>query len=219
MKARDFRQTARDALRGNWGKACIAGVIYSALAGGGGSFNFEADDSITSLPNTTISWEAIAPMIPIFLGAFVLGFAIALILGSLVGVGYAQFNIDLIDGMPLSIKTLFSKARQLRTAIGANLLIALRVFGGMLLFIIPGIIAAYKYAMVNHVLADDPTLTAREALQRSKEIMRGNKWRLFCLGFSFFVWYLLVAITFGIAAIWVVPYEQAAVAAFYKEIK
>jgi uncharacterized membrane protein len=48
--------------------------------------------------------------------------------------------------------------------------------------------------------------------------MKGNKWRFFCLTLSFIGWNMLGILTLGIASIWVVPYEQAAIAAFYKEI-
>ena len=61
-------------------------------------------------------------------------------------------------------------------------------------------------------------MSVSEAMAESRRIMRGNKFRLFCLQLSFYGWYLLVAITFGIAAFWVIPYQQAAVAAFYREI-
>ena len=48
--------------------------------------------------------------------------------------------------------------------------------------------------------------------------MKGNKWRLFCLYFSFIGWYLLIGVTFGIAAFWVVPYVHTAEVEFYDEI-
>ena len=42
---------------------------------------------------------------------------------------------------------------------------------------------------------------------------------LFVLGLSFIGWYLLCAITFGIAAIWVVPYVQATYTNAYNSLK
>ena len=70
-----------------------------------------------------------------------------------------------------------------------------------------------------YILADNPELTAREALSKSKEMMNGHKWDLFVLQLSFFWWYLLVGITFGIAAIYVTPYISATTANFYNSIK
>ena len=62
-------------------------------------------------------------------------------------------------------------------------------------------------------------LTANEALSKSKEIMDGHKFDLFVLQLSFFWWYMLSAITFGIAYIYVIPYVSATTANFYNSIK
>ena len=86
------------------------------------------------------------------------------------------------------------------------------------LFIIPGIVATYSYAMTEFILAEHPELTASEAIAQSKEMMTGNRWRLFCLHISFIGWDILCAFTLGIGNLWLRPYKQAANAAFYREI-
>lgn len=48
--------------------------------------------------------------------------------------------------------------------------------------------------------------------------MNGNKWRLFCLHFSFIGWMLLGILTFGILYFWIIPYMQTAQAEFYRDI-
>ena len=53
----------------------------------------------------------------------------------------------------------------------------------------------------------------------SKEMMKGYKWELFVLLFSFFWWYVLGVITFGLAYIYVIPYVEATVVNFYEKIK
>ena len=87
-----------------------------------------------------------------------------------------------------------------------------------LLLLIPGIIASYSYAMTPYILANHPELTAREAIARSKELMSGNRWRLFCLEFSFIGWALLSSLTMGIGSLFLTPYTQAAKAAFYRDL-
>ena len=57
-----------------------------------------------------------------------------------------------------------------------------------------------------------------DAIRESKRLMRGNKWRLFCLQFSFIGWDLLGAMTMGIAYLWVNPYRAAAEMAFYMDV-
>ena len=61
-------------------------------------------------------------------------------------------------------------------------------------------------------------MTASQAIQRSKELMRGNRWRLFCLQFSFIGWMLLSSLTFGLGNLALRPYQEAAYAAFYREV-
>lgn len=72
--------------------------------------------------------------------------------------------------------------------------------------------------MSYYVLADNPEISANEARKRSMQIMRGNKWRLFCLDFSFIGWWLLTVLTLGILSFWIQPYKESACAAFYSRL-
>lgn len=95
-----------------------------------------------------------------------------------------------------------------------TLLIAL----GTLLFIIPGIILKYAYSMSYFIMADNPTISQTEARQKSSEMMKGNKWRLFCLDFSYIGWGLLCVLTGGILVFIVGPAMKMAYAAFYEDL-
>ena len=72
--------------------------------------------------------------------------------------------------------------------------------------------------MTGYILAEHPDLTAGEAIERSREMMSGNRWRLFCLRISFIGWDILCSLTLGIGNLWLRPYRQAAEAAFYREV-
>jgi len=93
------------------------------------------------------------------------------------------------------------------------------IFLWSLLFIIPGIIKNYSYSMANYIMAENPDIDALEAITKSKNMMRGNKFSLFILHISFFFWYLLIPITLGLALIYIKPYVQAANMNFYLNIK
>lgn len=67
-----------------------------------------------------------------------------------------------------------------------------------ILFVIPGYIALYRYAMTPYIMAENENLSVMEAITESKQIMMGNKWRLFCLDLSFLGWELLGILTLGI---------------------
>ena len=101
---------------------------------------------------------------------------------------------------------------------GLTLLTYIFVFLWSLLFVIPGIIGSFRYAMAPYILRDNPGMTPSEALKRSKEMMVGNKWRLFCLQFSFIGWLILSALTFGVLSLWVIPYMGMSQALFYEEL-
>ena len=88
-----------------------------------------------------------------------------------------------------------------------------------MLFIIPGIIKAFSYALTPYILLDEPELTARQAITRSCEIMQGRRWKLFCLYFSFIGWGILCLLTFGIGFLWLAPYINASIAAFYEDAR
>lgn len=88
-----------------------------------------------------------------------------------------------------------------------------------LLFIIPGIIKTYAYSMAYYIKNDHPEYTWKECLKASEEMMKGHKWRLFCLQFSFIGWIIVGAFCFGIGTYWVSAYSNTAVAAFYDELK
>ena len=101
----------------------------------------------------------------------------------------------------------------------AIFLVNLFTFFWALLLIIPGIMKAFSYALTPYILLDEPELTARQAITRSCEIMQGRRWKLFCLSLSFIGWGILSILTFGIGILWLVPYMNASVAAFYEDAR
>ncbi len=96
-----------------------------------------------------------------------------------------------------------------------NLFIAL----WSLLFIIPGIIKAFSYAMTPFILEEHPELSANEAIDHSRAMMKGHKFDLFWLILSFIGWGFLCLFTFGIGYLWLTPYMETSVAAFYEDVK
>ncbi|AEB92369.1 hypothetical protein LJP_0030c [Lactobacillus johnsonii DPC 6026] len=92
-----------------------------------------------------------------------------------------------------------------------------------ILFIIPGIIKGYSYAMTPYILKDkfaagQTDIGATEAITESRHLMDGHKMDLFVLDLSFIGWGLLGIITFGIGFIWIVPYYRQTKANFYRSL-
>lgn len=86
-----------------------------------------------------------------------------------------------------------------------------------LLFIVPGIIAAYRYRLALYLLLDHPEMSAMDCIRESKRIMSGNKGQLFVLDLSFIGWWILAGIPIvGLfVRVWVVPYTQMTYALYY----
>ena len=101
----------------------------------------------------------------------------------------------------------------------AIFLVNLFTFLWALLLIIPGIMKAFSYALTPYIIMDEPELTARQAITRSCEIMEGRLCKLFCLYLSFIGWGILSLLTFGIGFLWLVPYMNASIAAFYEDAR
>ena len=77
----------------------------------------------------------------------------------------------------------------------------------------------YTYSMAHTIMADYPGVGVIEALRLSRQMMRGNKWRMFCLDFSFIGWILLaICCTCGLGIFFIMPYQNLSRTAFYHEV-
>ena len=103
--------------------------------------------------------------------------------------------------------------------LGTSLLMTLYILLWCLLLIIPGIIMGYAYAMTPYITNDRPDLDAADCIHESRVMMKGYKWKLFCLDFSFIGWAILCIFTLGIGFLWLQPYIEASHAKFYEELK
>lgn len=93
------------------------------------------------------------------------------------------------------------------------------VFLWCILFIIPGIVYYYSSYFAFQLMNDYPNLKPTEALKLSKKIIKGNRSELFWLDVSFIPWFLLCAITCGIASIYVIPYYYTTQALYYENFR
>ena len=228
LVAKDFRQKAREALSGKWAVAVGTGFVasllgaWTAFSSGGGSSSSSSDSVDKALENGSIPESVLLVMALILLIISIVILAVALmrfIIGGAVTLGYVKFNLDMVDGQTPMFKDLFSQFHRFGDGFVMQLLRGIFTALWTLLFIIPGIIAAYRYAMTPYILYENPGMSASDAIKESKQLMDGNKWRLFCLNFSFIGWDILGILSLGIGFLWIAPYREAAYAAFYREIK
>lgn len=86
--------------------------------------------------------------------------------------------------------------------------------------IIGGWIKVYDTRFVSYVVAENPAITAREALRLSKELIRGRRWQTFLLDLSFLPWHIFSVLTLGLGgALFVSPYRAAVNAELYLSLR
>ena len=237
--ARHFRSIARKSLRGFW--ALTIGVTLVALLLGGGVdfasgsvsggritssyrdsgeyYSVYIEEPGFSMSRTFLNTPAISRALAVIVPVVTALAVIQLLIGGAIELGLKRYNLDLLTREnPPAFATLFSRFCIWGRAFGLRFMTSLLAFLWSLLFIIPGIVATYHYALAPYLMAENPDMGVMEAIARSKELMNGNKWRLFCLHISFIGWNLLCVLTLGIGYLWLAPYQNAAETAFYLEV-
>ncbi len=145
--------------------------------------------------------------------------SLSILFRPIVLLGYYLLYIELAGGRAPRFFDLFSMAEYYGKALCLHLISALLIFAWSLLLIIPGIVKGMAYAMAPYILAEHPHMSVWDALEESENMMRGHKMELFILQLSFFGWYLLSALTFGIGLLFVRTYMQATMAIFYVSLR
>ncbi len=209
---------------------------------------FAANPFSAALPYLMQGYDPMSVYAYVFGGtAAIVGVFVSILLAffsSIMSFGYRSYALrlsryqegslnDLIDGFGLAAKI-----------IALDLLTLLFTTLWTMLFIIPGIIASYRYSQAVYCLLDDPDISPMEALRRSKQLMRGEKFNLFVVQMSFLGWVLPITIlvvvvqsilawAFGEASLlfiwipailmyafdlWLTPYMEIVYAFFYNNL-
>ena len=218
MDAKELRRIARENLAGNWGNAVLAAFLAALLGGliasGTSSINLDLEDR--ELFSHT--FESLKGFLTVTATAATGVNLVHFILGGVIRQGYAIYLLKQYDRRDPQTNDLFSQFDHFGDAFCLKFLQGLFIFLWSLLLIFPGIMKAYAYSMAPFIMAENPNMTAREALRASEELMDGHKMDLFILELSFIGWGLLSALTLGIGSLWLNPYIQAAHAAFYRNL-
>ena len=155
--------------------------------------------------------------------SFVLGVIFSLISISATFRGFEWVNDPELDVHPIKSNFTYFRSPDWWKLMLTYLLVNVFTFLWSLLLIVPGIIKGFSYSQTYFIykdlndrgLADDYSLT--DYITKSKQLMRGNKWRYFVLQLSFMGWFILGAATV-IGMLWVFPYYKLTMANFYKDL-
>lgn len=161
--AADFRYIAREALRGKWLVAVLTAFVASLIGahitsgGGRGGSNNDGNSSINL--NEYFSPEVLnffrVALAALFAYA-VISIIVTMIIGGAGKLGYARFNLNLVDGKKARFEDLFSQFHRLGDGFVMVLLMGLYEFLWTLLFVFPGIIKSFSYAMTPYILSEHP---------------------------------------------------------------
>jgi uncharacterized membrane protein len=144
---------------------------------------------------------------------------VALLIAGPLTLGAVIVFTNLIRGESIEVSQLFKGFDNYGKAVILDIVNSIFVLLWSLLLVVPGIVKYYSYSMSFYILRDNPEMNQAEARAASIKMMQGNKWKLFCLHFSFIGWILLSILTCGILSLWVVPCMITAEAAFYENLK
>ena len=219
----DYKNAALAALKGNWGKAVLATVIYMAIiyiAMGPYLYQtFLFQGSMTAVDSMSYP-DLMAQMSKLY-GYMGLYYLVTIFVIAPLGVGFFNaFRQLLVAGdreIPGNMYKIATKNYWHK--VWGMFLMGLFIALWTLLFIIPGIVKMFSYAMTPFILEENPDLTANEAIDRSRAMMKGHKFDLFWLFLSFIGWGILCVFTLGIGTLWLTPYMQTSIAAFYEDVK
>ena len=82
------------------------------------------------------------------------------------------------------------------------------------------VVKHYSYFLVPYIAAENPDMTARQAVTLSRKMMKGHKWQCFVFELSFLGWEALGALTMGIFnVLYTNPYKVAAFTRYYAELR
>jgi len=206
-----YRREGRALTKGKILNIFLIGLVFSTLIGVvtgiGGSYNPVFEEG---------TFNVIDPGNPALANLFNL---IAVALGGYVTFGFTKMYIGVAKNENPELEPILTAGVKEQPVNAPLLSVISNFFIGLwtLLFIVPGIVKSYSYAMSSYILVNEKTLGPVDAITKSRQLMDGKKMQLFMLDLGYFGWYLLSILTLGILAIWISAWHQTARALFFAD--
>ena len=217
----ELKEKAKVSFRANYWKCVLIAVILNVVGVGAGTGGGNVE---INLNNSDISFMSMSDMAPIFamLGTFVIGAVVVSIVASIflinpLRAGCLAFMRRNAEA-PAELDAIGEGFKQYKKVVVTMFFADLYIFLWSLLFIIPGIVKSFSYAMTPFIMAENPEMSANDAITASRVLMDGHKGELFTLDLTFLGWAILAAVTCNIGHLALNPYKNAAYAAFYKDL-
>ena len=204
----EFKNSALAVLKGNWLNAVLSSLVFSVVM-----CIVTGASSIVQIFSDPFNF-------PLW-GTGAGGFLLMWLVGMPVTVGfYYSFCALYTYSDARLVQNIFNYGfKYYGRAIGGMLLVVVFTFLWSLLFVIPGIVKGYSYALTPYIQIDDPQISIRDAVRKSQRMMSGQKFNLFYRRLSFIGWWILSMLTGGIGFLWLTPYFTTSMAAFYRNLR
>ena len=152
--------------------------------------------------------------------AYVIDLALQLVM-AVVSAGFVLFLMNTIRRTGACFGNLLDGFGMFGRIILLNILEGLFIALWSLLFVIPGLIAAYRYRMALYLLLDHPEMSVMQCIRQSKQMMKGHKGELFVMDLSFLGWAILETIpVIGYAVqVWTTPYVSMSYVLYYEALR
>lgn len=208
-----LKYNAQEALRGKW-LPCIAVCLLCGI------INLIVNirkETLAVLPNIFgLGSDFLALSYPPFIIIFLV---LTVFVMNVLDVGRCRYFMENRQGNA-PVSTLFSVFQySYLNIVWVQFIVSLKIALGYILFIIPGIVWSYRYSLVPYLLAEDPQMDYRRAMELSRTLMHGEKINLFILQLSFIGWHLLCLVTLSVGYIFLNPYIEATTAEFYAAMR
>ena len=216
MNFKELKENARNSLKGHYKDAIIMFIVLGLISSVAACVGMGLD-AVFKTGGTTTTYEFMGQTVSTTsVGVFASIFSV--ISTALFMFGTISFFLKISRNEETTWKEIFSKVNMTGDYIVISFLVALFTTLWSILFIIPGIIAAFAYSQVYLVKLDDPEIGYMDAIKKSKELMKGHKMEFFLLSLSFIGWAILGIFTLGILYFWLVPYISVTEANFYNKL-
>ena len=180
MNSKQLRTKAWDSLKGKYWLAFFVTLVIGLLNSFGSGMVSGAQSLVSVIAqidpaelDSTMQVGAVV-ILGIALAICLVGTLISIFVGSPALVGCCNYFIKNTDSKP-SFKDAFSGfATRYGRNIGTMLLVGIKTVLWTALFIVPGIIKSFEYAIIPYILADDPGISSKDAFKKAKQMMTGN---------------------------------------------
>ena len=226
--SKELKRIARDILNNRYtipmGAFVTAGLIPSVI---------EIPFSLSDVPTPTTSQIIICSLAQFLI----------LLIGQVLNAGVAKIHLNMTRGKEFRLGQLFDPFRQgadrffgaafiysllsilicIPAAAGIYYsylmddlaLTGIALMVGLLISLILIVIFSLNYQMIFYFLLDYPQMKVTHAFKECRLLMKGNKKRLLYIIFSFVGWNLLALCSFGIASLWISPYQTQTLITLY----